>query len=298
MSKTSVTTTAVEARRPRLRHASTSLSTPKRCHSLPQSIEALDLSSSTPTPNLASLRHLVLTHLSELEERLSQLDSPLSDFGIEALKARSESTVEDARIWARTGLEILETIRSDVFRHLPDLDLDFSVENLVNRLPSANTVPDLMNDVRSHLSDIQMPDIYSHIPDIHLPDEVRSRIDDVRSRFRDLEFQAPLLEYIPVLNEHLESLHAHLSSQIPSGMNSFSIAPGLAVWHDTLDNILSSDLYLNLKSSEKAVEEMFERATLGAKEAVQRSLNGARLIHYVDLPLEWRNNKFVTRGYR
>jgi len=57
-------------------------------------------------------------------------------------------------------------------------------------------------------------------------------------------------------------------------------------------------LYLNLKSSEKIVEDMLEKATHEIKIAVQRSLNGSKLIHYVDLPKEWRNNPFVHRGYR
>jgi hypothetical protein len=126
-------------------------------------------------------------------------------------------------------------------------------------------------------------------------DQVRDKIDLLRSHLPDLPFQAPL-DYIPVLTEHLDSLHTHLSS---SEINSTipSVTP-LLVLNEMLDKIATSELYHNLKSSEKAVEDMFEKATHDAKVAVQRSLNGSKLIQYVDLPKEWRNNPFVHRGYR
>jgi adiponectin receptor len=264
------------------------------CHH-PSTI-ASDLASSPSALTLASLRQLVLSHLAELEDWLSHKQLEFSDLSIDVLKSRGEITVEDAQAWARTSLDMLRSLRSDVCSHLPDLDLDFTVGNIVHHLSDVNSVPDMMNDVRSHLHDIQIPNFCSHLTKIHLSDEDQSRIDLVRSRFGDLKFPAPL-DYIPTLTEHLEFLHAHLSSQIPAGINYLS-TPGLTLWHDILDRLLSSDWYLNLKSSEKAVENMFGRATLGVKDAVQRSLNGSRLIHYADLPLEWRNNPFVHRGYR
>src|ERR1700710_1514344 len=95
------------------------------CQPLPHSIEALDLSASFPTQTLASLRFLVLTYLAELETRLSQFESP--DLG--AWKAKGEMTIEEARQWARTALDMLESIRSDVCSHLPELHFaDLSVE--------------------------------------------------------------------------------------------------------------------------------------------------------------------------
>ena len=63
------------------------------------------------------------------------------------------------------------------------------------------------------------------------------------------------------------------------------------------DEIVTSKLHLNLKSSEKAVEDISEKGP-DVKTALQRSLNGLKLIQYVDLPKEWRNNRFVHRGYR
>lgn len=43
---------------------------------------------------------------------------------------------------------------------------------------------------------------------------------------------------------------------------------------------------------------MVKKATRDVETAVQRSLNGSQLIHFADLPKEWRRNPFVHRGYR
>jgi adiponectin receptor len=76
-----------------------------------------------------------------------------------------------------------------------------------------------------------------------------------------------------------------------------SVTP-LLLLNEMLDKTATSELYTNFKSSEKAVEDILEKATHDAKVAVQRSLNGSKLIHYVDLPKDWRSNPFVHRGYR
>lgn len=182
----------------------------------------------------------------------------------------------DARAWANDALDMLQRIRSDVSSHLPDLDLDFSLENLVNHLPD-------VHDVRSHL------------PDINISDQVREKVELLRSHLPDLPFQAPP-DYIPVLIEHLGSLHTHLSS---SELNSTdSPIPPLFLLNEMLDRIAASGMYVNLKSSEKVVEDIIEKAAHDVKIAVKRSLNGSKLIQYVDLPEDWRSNPFVHRGYR
>lgn len=239
-----------------------------------QTIRAsLDLPYSIQIQTLSSIRQLVLSHLEELEASLSRFQSAID---IDSLKSSTEDAVEDLRAWAHDALDMLQQIRSDVCSHLPDLDLDFSLENLVSHLPD-------VNDVRSHL------------PDISISDQVREKIDLLRSHLPDLPFQAPL-DYIPILTEHLDSLHTHLSS--PKINSPASPVTPLLVLNELLDKIVTSELYHNLKSSEKAVEDMVEKATHDVKVAVQRSLNGSRLIQYVDLPKEWRSNPFVRRGYR
>ena len=248
-------------------------STKRHCQTIRASLDALDLSSSTKVQTPSSIRQLVLSYLEELEASITHFQSPID---MDSLKSSTEDAVEDVRAWANDALDMLHRIRSDVCSHLPDLDLDFSLENLVSRLPD-------VNGVRSHLSDI------------NISDQVREKIDLLRSHLPDLPFQAPL-DYIPILTEHLDSLHTHLSS---SDMNFTvpSVTP-LLVLNEMLDKIVTSELYLNLKSSEKAVEDMFEKATHEAKVALQRSLNGSKLVKYADLPKEWRNNPFVHRGYR
>jgi adiponectin receptor len=120
----------------------------------------------------------------------------------------------------------------------------------------------------------------------------RSEVIGDQGTSPNLPFQALL----PVLIELLSSLHTHLSSSEikPTGP---SVTP-LLLLNGMLDKIATSELYTNLKSSEKVVEDILEKFTHDAKVAVQRSLNGSKLIHYVDLPKDWRSNPFVHRGCR
>ncbi|RDX47877.1 HlyIII-domain-containing protein [Lentinus brumalis] len=296
---TTATTTAIEKhaapdvhlRRPvasRRRFSTFQAAIPHSCHQLPPSIEALDLSLSSPAPTLASLRHHVLSYLADLEARLSLLESA------ESLMAKGEVTIEEARDWARDGLEMLRVLREDVCSHLPDmLTLDGvpSVEEFV----SAHT-PDLHNlpDMCSHLPD--MPDVRSHLPDFKLPD-VRSRLDDVRSRISDIDFNKPL-SFVPTLSARLQSLQAHLSStEFPSSVYLSSFAPS-ATLSTLLEKVMSSHLVADLSSDLRSGEETLEKAAIEIARAMKRSLNGSRLIQYVDLPQKWRNNPFVKGGYR
>jgi adiponectin receptor len=45
-------------------------------------------------------------------------------------------------------------------------------------------------------------------------------------------------------------------------------------------------------------EDALGRAAAEVARAIERSVHGAKLITYGDLPSEWRNNPFVTHGYR
>jgi adiponectin receptor len=157
-------------------------------------------------------------------------------------------------------------------------------------------LPD-MTDVRARLPD--MPDVRSHLPDFSLSD-VRSKFQGVRSRIYDIDFKRPLT-YIPILSDRLRSLHSHLSSkELPSGFEFASIAPN-AVLSDLLDALHCSDLWTDLVNASpdvKEAEELLDRAATEIKLAIKRSLQGSRLIDYIDLPLRWRNNPYVTTGYR
>ncbi|OBZ70865.1 Uncharacterized protein C30D11.11 [Grifola frondosa] len=263
----------------------------RSCQHLPHSIEALDLSSASLTPTLASLRLHVLSYLADLETRLSLLESPISS---ENLKAKGELTVEEARAWAHDGLQMLRSIRNDVCSHLPEFHFEnvHSVENFVKyHIPDVPALP----DVRSRLSDV--PDaVRSRLPEFDLSD-MRSRLDDVRSRISDIDFHRPL-SYIPTLSSHLQSLQTHLSSmELPHSHYFRTFAPSAAL-SSLLDKVLSSDLVSELSSDLCGSEDGLGKAAMDIARAVKRSLNGSRLIHYVDLPEKWRNNPFVKRGYR
>lgn len=274
------------------------------CRALPLSLEALDLSSASPTQALASLRYLVLSYLAELEQRLSNLESP--DF--ETWKTMGEMTMEEARQWTQTALEMLKGIRADVCSHLPEFHFaDMSVENFKSRLPDLSEVPGL-SEMRSHLPD--MPDVRSHLPDMpNLPDmpdvrshisDMRVKLGDVRSRFNDLDFKQPL-SYIPTLSDHLNNLHSHLSSmEFPSTLGASALSSPTLIY-DILDALLSSELVVDLLNTTPTIEnaeDMIGRASKDVANAVRRSLQGVRLIQYSDLPHAWKNNCFVTNGYR
>ncbi|KAK2467879.1 hypothetical protein APHAL10511_000174 [Amanita phalloides] len=255
---------------------------------------------------LASLRLLVLSYLADLERGLSELQSP----HFETWKSKGEHTMEEAMVWANTALEMLEGIRTEVRSRLPELHLShLSVESFVkSHLPD---MPDTtsLTDLCSHLPDmpdvrLRLPDM-SHLPEVrsHLPDlsDVRSKLDDVRSRIQDIDFHQPL-SYIPTLSDRLKKLHSHLTSvEVPPGVSSPSLTPGTLI-SDLLDALLTSEFVIDLLNSSPDViegeKEFFEKATLQVAHAFKRSLRGVRLIRYSDLPHAWRNNPFVTHGYR
>lgn len=75
---------------------------------------------------MASLRYLILFYWTDLETRLLQLESPVTDLRIaEVLKAKGELTVDKARVWAKIALEMLDKIRADVRSHLQTAECPF-----------------------------------------------------------------------------------------------------------------------------------------------------------------------------
>ena len=223
------------------------------CHSLPHSLEALDPSS--PRQALGALRILLLSYLEDVENRLSTIDSPISEITIPAaLKIKGEHTVEDARAWARDALEMLRSIRSDVCSYLPELP----------------DVPSLSN-VRAQLS-------------LSLADTA-SVMEDVCSRFSD--------KHISTLSARFQSLQAHLRSMDMHATDLHTF-PGSTRLSGLFESIMSSDLVTELSDDVTEAEDMARDIT----RAIKQSLQGSKLIHYVDLPPQWRHNPFVTRGYR
>jgi adiponectin receptor len=226
--------------------------------------------------------------------------------------------MDETRLWARTALDMLEGIRADVCSHLPELpfvDLSTMEEFVKSHLPDLPHLPN-MAGMRSCLPDLpylpDMAEMRSHLPDMpSLPDmdnvrthisEMRLKLDDVRVRFHEIDFQKPF-GYIPTLLDNLENLHTHLSSMdVPSGLPPASFTPN-TVLSDLLDSLLNSDVVQDILNSTPAAvisegEDILERAAHDVANAVKRSLEGVHLISYSDLPHQWRNNPFVTHGYR
>ena len=106
--------------------------------------------------------------------------------------------------------------------------------------------------------------------------------------------------YLPTLAAHLQSLQSHLASvELPQSLrDSIAFLRPHASLGEMLERVLSSDLVAGMSSDIRGGEDMLEKAALEVARAVRRSLNGSKLIHYMDLPEKWRNNRFVARGYR
>ena len=246
-----------------------------RAHSLscsPSAVDALDLSLPSPTATLASLRIFVLRHLAEVEQYLSQLEhDKLAE--VEHYLAQHHDKVDEARAWAREGLAILEHIRADVQASLPALTVD----------------PALVEHFVARLSELRVPD-------------VRARLDNVKARLPDLDsFELPHPEhYIPTLSAHLQSLHSHLSSlELPDTRTALSAPTDLL--SDLLERLRASELARDVRELQTSVAEKAAHAEDTLRDvaaAIKLAAGGNRLIQYVDLPDDWRNNPFVTHGYR
>ncbi|KAF7782204.1 hypothetical protein Agabi119p4_1580 [Agaricus bisporus var. burnettii] len=286
-----------------LRPAKTSSLSPSPlllCKPFPGSANALDLSRASPAQILISLRFLVLSHLAELERRLSDFESP----DLEAWKTKGEIKIDEARQWAKTAMEMLDGIRTDVRSQLPDVQFSdpASVDSFLRAYLPELPEMTLLSDVRSHLRDIS--GVRSHLPDIqdvraHLPDfsDMRSKLDDVKSRFNDID-TSDLRSFVPVLITHMKRLHSHLST-LEVGIGGPSPFVQGSLLREFLDALSSTDLAVQVTEDEaKLVGEINEKVTRDVVAAVNNSLEGTRLITYDDLPQPWKNNPYVKQGYR
>ncbi|KAI0266726.1 HlyIII-domain-containing protein [Gloeopeniophorella convolvens] len=239
------------------------------CQTLPHSLDPHDLSSATSSVTFASLHFLVLSCLADIETSLSQIESPLHDFDLGETISKGELKVEEVRAWAKDGLELLKQIKTEISSHLPDFSMDSaSVENYVS--------------ARFH--DFQdasgLKQVASHFPEMpHLPRPEH---------------------YIPTLSERLKSLHSHLSSCNALPHVAFPSFPSTAKLSELIDLMISSDRFPDLLRGRpmSRTEDALGKIASDVARAIERSFHGAKLITYSDLPTEWRNNPFVTHGYR
>jgi len=290
----------------RSRHAKrASFSHPQLCKSLPAPVQTIDLSELSPRQSLVSLRFLVLSHLSDLEQRL---ESP----GFEAWKIKGEIKIEEAKIWAKTALDMLNRIRAEVLSHLPDVHFTdiASVERFLSaHIPELPEISSLV-DVYSHfpkMSDVYLPempcltgmsDMRAHVPGFV---DMCSKLDNTRTCFEGIDSRK-LFDYVPTLSLRLHSLHSHLFSTEVEFAKVLGIPSLAPILRDVLDALSSSDLVTELTAitveTEEQTDVLIEKFAYEVGKALNHSLEGMRLITYQDLPEPWKNNPFVTRGYR
>jgi adiponectin receptor len=267
------------------------MSAPKRSRSDSQACHSIASNVPYPVSLLGSLRILVLSHLSELEKRITAIEMPSSG----SLMTKGEAKAEEALEWTADTVEMLRRIRSEVSSHLPDLPFDaHHLEDLLANHFHDISYQTLLDDIRSHLPQLRRPSI----SDFNLAD-MQTRFQDVRLQIHDLsvDFSQPF-NYLPVLSRHLDSLHSHLSSLHASSECSLPSLPSTATLSQLLDKLLSSDMVPTILHRVDGNDSPFERAARDASKALKKSLNGSQLVEYVDLPGDWRNNPFVNSGYR
>ncbi|KAH9978681.1 hemolysin-III related-domain-containing protein [Lactifluus volemus] len=227
------------------------------------------MSSASPAAAFASLHLSVLSCLTDIETFLSQLESPLPDFDFGQAITRGELKVEEVRAWARNGLEILKQTKAELRSHLPEYNLDsISIEIYVSaRLHDLSDASNLKR-VTSHLHELPVP---HH--DLHRPEHY--------------------------VSTRLKFLHHHLSSSTPYHMGLLS-SPSTTRLSELIDTMMSSDRVSAVlrAPSISRTEDASGKAASDIARAIERSVHGAKLITYGDLPMQWRNNHFVTYGYR
>jgi adiponectin receptor len=232
-------------------------------------LDAIDMSSASPAAAFASLHLSVLSCLTDIETFLSQLESPLPDFDFGQAITRGELKVEEVRAWARNGLEILKQTKAELRSHLPEYNLDsISIEIYVSaRLHDLSDASNLKR-VTSHLHELPVP---HH--DLHRPEHY--------------------------VSTRLKFLHHHLSSSTPYHMGLLS-SPSTTRLSELIDTMMSSDRVSAVlrAPSISRTEDASGKAASDIARAIERSVHGAKLITYGDLPMQWRNNHFVTYGYR
>lgn len=239
------------------------------CIPLPPSLAALDLSATSlgTMPSLAALRAAVLSYLADLEQRLADAEA---------------AAAEDAHAWVREALDMLARIRADVCAHLPDAD-EFRA-----------SVYGYAGDLKAHLN---LPDL----PQMNMPD-LQARLKDVRAHLSDVSVDlSHPAHYLPVLRQHLRALHAHLSSYTASSERCPLLLPSLPTASCTsalLDRFLASDFAPAVLHRENGQASTLEKAASEMKTTLKKSLDGSKLVTYVDLPMQWRNNPWVNSGYR
>ncbi|KAH0827992.1 hemolysin-III related-domain-containing protein [Lanmaoa asiatica] len=227
-------------------------------HDIPLLLEALNFSSGSARQSLAALRILLLSYLEDVENRLLMIDSPISDITIPAV----------LKIKGDHTVEDARAWARDALEMLRSIRSDIC--SYLPEIPELPDVPSLSN-VRAQLS--------------RSLSDTTSLMEDVRFRLSD--------NHIITLSVRLQSLQTHLreTDVLPADLHTF---PGSARVSGLFESIRSSELIAELSDDVTEAEDMARDIA----RAIKQSLQGSKLIHYVDLPPQWRNNPFVTRGYR
>jgi adiponectin receptor len=347
-----------------------------------RAVDALDLSTASPTQTLASLRWLVLTYLEGLERKLLGMAKMVGTPGAPFSSLPSTPTLDDARQWASTALDMLSDIRAEVMSHfptlpttnvgcgdilayLPDIELpqlpdwssfvdeDFlagprnSVDNIdLEYYPQCMEVLSThLTTFREHLSSLSVPfpslytseasssfpfasvaealetlvmAVQSQLEESHKGDEDKLRPRPLSLRRKSMvergaEFMIDVRDgfeaNVDAMREQQEEMMESIGEQLSSMREGFDhmkegFHENLTHMRDNFNHeldLLGHELTAIRDEIGHEIDVLKDEMQVMASEvraAVQRSFDGVHLISYADLPQDWRNNPFVTTGYR
>ncbi|KAH6897616.1 hemolysin-III related-domain-containing protein [Coprinopsis sp. MPI-PUGE-AT-0042] len=315
----------------------------------------------SPTQTLASLRWL------GLERRLLGMAGMVGAPGTPFSSLPSTPTLDDARQWASTALDMLSDIRAevgyaDILAYLPDIELPQLPEwpsivdedfldgarngiHLEYHPQCMEVLSTHLTTFREHLSSLTVPfpSLYSSEVSSSFPfasvaealetlvmavqseleesykgdeDKLRPRPNSLRRKSmveRGAEFMTDVRDgfeaNVDAMREQQEEMMETIGEQLSSMREGFDhMKEG---FHENLTNMRDNFNHeLDLIGHEltairdeighefDALKDEMQVMASEVRAAVQRSLHGVHLISYADLPQDWKNNPFVTTGYR
>lgn len=230
--------------------------------------------------------------------------------------ARSQD-LELLENFLQEAYELLKSIRDDIESHLPALP---SRQDLVERFPNASATalaaanaadPRIVlerlsynwhraQQIFAHLSVLSMPFSLPEMPEAisSISTSARASLANQKRRFTMSFSPTPSSVTTPTSEKahpfspsslHLptppiSAVRAFLREESARLQSKLPTPPSLEEWKEGLSNALHD------------VKDFVEEEAERLRNALQ---NGAtRLLHYSELPTEWRNNKYILSGYR
>jgi adiponectin receptor len=234
----------------------------------------------------------------------------------------SSKDVERLEAFLQEAHALLQSIREDVQSHLPALP---TKQDLIERFPTASATVAAADprqvlerlsynwhraqQVYQHLSVLSVPFSLPEMPEAisAISSSARASLANQKRRFT-MSF-SPTSSTVPSPSSEkpnpfspsylptppLSAVRAFLREESTRLQNKLPSTPSLGEWKEGLSNALheASDY---AKNKGEQIKDFVEEEAERLRNALDNGTT--RLLHYSELPLEWRNNKHILSGYR